>query len=89
MKPIRSRAVMDMNETGDMLVMHVLKEDRRNIEHGILRKFIDKVSPQVPIIVVCGDERIIYGARDKEIKIIEHNIKDGVVVVEEHSHTQR
>jgi hypothetical protein len=87
MKPVKSRAVVEHNETGDMLVMRVLPEDRRHIRRGILRDFIKKANDNhVPVIVVCGEERTLFGARQSDLDLIMRvqNVKeDGTIVTEE------
>lgn len=71
MKPVKSRAVLEPNATGDMLIMRVLPQDRGLIRRGILRRFIrSAVAQHVPVIVVCGDERIIYGGPNEEVTVV-------------------
>lgn len=89
MKPSRSRAVMEHNTEGDMLVMRVLERDAGALRHGILRKFITTAGAQgVPIIAICGDKRTIFNPRVKDIELIAKSIDaDGNVVTEKVTHT--
>lgn len=71
MKPVKSRAVLEPNASGDMIVMRVLPQDRSLIHRGILRRFIrSAVAQNVPVIVVCGNERTIYGGPEEELKVM-------------------
>lgn len=85
MKPNRSRAVMEHNMAGDMFVMRVLPQDKDRITKGILGRFLrGAISNKIPVIVVCGEKRWIYGARDKDFQLLAQGIgPDGQIVYEE------
>lgn len=89
LKPSRSRAVMEHNDKGDMIVMRVLAQDRAHIRRGVLRRFIESAASQnVPVIVVCGDERTLFNAREQDVQVIAQSIgKHGELVVEEVTYT--
>jgi hypothetical protein len=86
LKPVRSRMVVEHNDKGDMLVVRVLPQDRHLIRRGVIRAFILRANlNKVPVIVVCGEERTLFGARPQDMDVIlkAESIKGGERVVEE------
>lgn len=86
LKPVRSRMVVEHNDTGDMLVVRVLPQERHLIRRGVIRDFIRKANDnKVPVIVVCGEERTLFGARQQDLDVVmrAQSIKNGEVVTED------
>lgn len=84
MKPVISRVVADANTEGNMLVLHVLPQDREVLRKGRVRDFISLVMKQLPVVVVCGTDRTVYAGPGVDIVLNEYNVEtDGNVRFDE------
>jgi len=85
LRPDRSRAVPSTNAAGDMFVLHIAPQDRGAHLRGKLADTIARAaSGGIPVIVVCGDERTIFGARPEDIRVLAKNVSaDGSVTTQE------
>lgn len=71
LQPERCRAVAMTNSLGDMVVFQIHPKDRGAHLRGHLAHTIEKLaSGGIPVIVVCGEERHLYGAREQDIQKI-------------------